>query len=342
MPRSITNRYNLPDPVLNAVKHDGHINAGNLSVTQLLDSPRVRILKSKHQYEEDVSDMLEALHGTAMHGILQYSVPNGKTKQAFMLTMQELLDKLKKITDEEKKEGLRKVIEYLKKYHDMVLTGNDRYLVEQTLRTEIDGVVLYGTFDLYDTLTNSLEDYKNWKTAKWRFEESRILAKQQLNVYAYLAMVNGFKVDNLFINAFFKDWSNSVAFKSKDYPPHKIMRIPVKLGTPDQILAFIKDRIRIHKEAEENLPLCTGSERWAKADEYVIKTPGVRRAVKKCGDNPHLAQQWITENKHRVPKAFIEKRPGDSQRCASYCPVAQFCTQRQEELVKQKEEADQK
>lgn len=71
----ITNNHNLPESVLNALhrptytKGDAHI-----SCTELLNSPRIVQLKRKHwdDVEQDASEMVWQLFGSAIHHILEH------------------------------------------------------------------------------------------------------------------------------------------------------------------------------------------------------------------------------------------------------------------------------
>jgi len=76
----LTNKHKLPQPVVDAVNsYEYKPHSGKISVTELIDSPRVRQLKSRHHGEmsEDVSDRLYALMGQAMHKILEESNNTG-------------------------------------------------------------------------------------------------------------------------------------------------------------------------------------------------------------------------------------------------------------------------
>jgi hypothetical protein len=70
----ITNKYGLPETIMAFANRDNY-NAGksDITVTQLIDSPRVVMLRRKHNHEleQDVSEMLWALMGTAMHHVLE-------------------------------------------------------------------------------------------------------------------------------------------------------------------------------------------------------------------------------------------------------------------------------
>tara|TARA_Y100000114_G_scaffold156717_1_gene184927 strand:+ start:2303 stop:3169 length:867 start_codon:yes stop_codon:yes gene_type:complete len=69
-----TNIHNLPEPVFKALSHDDY-NSGlvHSSVTELIDSPRVRILNRRHKndIEIDVSERLWSVLGTAVHNLFE-------------------------------------------------------------------------------------------------------------------------------------------------------------------------------------------------------------------------------------------------------------------------------
>ena len=71
----ITNKYNLPQIIVNVAERPTY-NKGNanISATQLLNSPRIVALTKQHEeeLEEDISGMLWALIGSAMHGLLEH------------------------------------------------------------------------------------------------------------------------------------------------------------------------------------------------------------------------------------------------------------------------------
>lgn len=85
---NITNKFNLPEAFLSFARN-GKYDRGNsdISVTTLIDSPRVNILKQqrKDEIETDVSDMIWPLFGTAVHHMLESSTPKGN------VTMEERL-----------------------------------------------------------------------------------------------------------------------------------------------------------------------------------------------------------------------------------------------------------
>lgn len=75
----ITNKFGLPEPIYNALTHDDYSRGdSNRSVTQLIDAPRIRILRQEFDYEMDASDMAWLVLGKSMHHWFEvHTRPNG-------------------------------------------------------------------------------------------------------------------------------------------------------------------------------------------------------------------------------------------------------------------------
>lgn len=70
----LTNRANLPEAFVNAVKNDGYTKGdADFSITELMDSPKSVALKKRHwdEIEEDVQDRVWSLFGQVTHTILE-------------------------------------------------------------------------------------------------------------------------------------------------------------------------------------------------------------------------------------------------------------------------------
>jgi len=70
----LTNKFNLPDPIVNAVQNQGYTpGSSDITVTQLIQPPLIRQLRIQHDndIEEDASDRVWALFGTAVHHLLE-------------------------------------------------------------------------------------------------------------------------------------------------------------------------------------------------------------------------------------------------------------------------------
>src|SRR5512137_1130247 len=71
----LTNIHNLPQTIVNVIKRPTYSKGrANMSVTELLNSPRIVQLKRKHwdALEEDAADMVWSIFGTAIHGVLEH------------------------------------------------------------------------------------------------------------------------------------------------------------------------------------------------------------------------------------------------------------------------------
>jgi len=72
----LTNKYGLPESFVAFANNDTYSSgASDISVTGLIDSPRIRIMKRENasEMESDVVDMVWALFGTAVHHVLESS-----------------------------------------------------------------------------------------------------------------------------------------------------------------------------------------------------------------------------------------------------------------------------
>jgi len=69
----LTNRLNLPLPIVRAVQHDDYEQSGDISVTGLIQPPRIRQLTARHRenISVDVADRIWPLLGSNTHYILE-------------------------------------------------------------------------------------------------------------------------------------------------------------------------------------------------------------------------------------------------------------------------------
>jgi hypothetical protein len=341
----LTNRFGLPDTIVKACEYDTHRNAGTISVTTLIDAVQVRKLKEKHDYEVDVTEKIYALLGTSLHHILERSDVDHMKKQAFIMTAETLMKEAMKIesntstsmTPEEKMaqaQNLKGVANYLFQCIPVLFpeVGN-RYIFELTLKLDYGDHVISGTFDLYDKLMGILYDYKFCSVYQYMHPESRDKWNQQTNIYAYMLIQAGYPVNGIRIVCFFRDWNKYGSMKERQkYPDRQIMEIPVEVRAIEKIEGLIAMRLDLHRRADagENIE-CSGKDRWATATEYAVMVPKGKRALS-IETSAAMAQKYIDDNRHKKANMYIETRPGESRRCAEYCPVSKFCPQYAKEL----------
>jgi len=331
---TFTNKHNLPQSFVNAITTDNHVSLGDISVTQLIDAPQIRMLKKLHDYEMDVMDLIAMMIGTGLHKVLE----EGDMKGTFNArTLQKASGVLRELKQDKGADYLLKIIETeLKEKIDTDVT------VEKTLTIEVAGWVLSGTGDRHTMSLSLLEDYKTATASAVMYPEIKKMWNKQLNVYAVMYRENGMPVDKARIIAILKDWSKMKIMQNKDYPKVPVLMHDIPILDHDKMFKYIEKRIKLHQRAEagESIP-CTANDRWAKPDMWAVKKVGGKRAMKLfLNDTDPIA--FIEKKKDLVQgELFVEHRKGESFRCANgYCPVSDVCPQYKEELRIASEEAE--
>ena len=86
----ITNHFDLPEAFVRFEERNAHTREGaDISVTELIDSPRIHTLKERHKdhIEEDISGRVMSLLGTAVHTVLEQGAPANCTVEERLFTM---------------------------------------------------------------------------------------------------------------------------------------------------------------------------------------------------------------------------------------------------------------
>ncbi len=223
----LTNKAGLPQPVFEALTNREYSKGdADISVTGLIDSPRVRVLKARHDHEIEVeAEMgLAAFMGTCLHKGIESGTRSGTS--------------------------------------------------ERRLTIEVEGWKVSGGTDHFDS--GVITDYKSTNVFKAVYAKSgRVKSfEEQLNVYAEIHRQNGFLVSGLKIWMWFLDWRRNefkeASRKNKlwvpnvrsGYPDHKWITYELPLWSSDIAKEFILKRVRLHQEAEKELPLCSTEDIW--------------------------------------------------------------------------------
>jgi len=288
----ITNNAGYPEALVKAVENDSYSKGEGVdrSVTGLLSPPRQAALKEIHGHEivEDVSDRTYALYGQLVHLLLERAGEQSRNA-----------------------------------------------INEERLYAEVGGWTISGQTD---TLTLT-EDQRSWIISDFKFVTSYKFKRsysgelvipedyeQQLNMYGHLLRENGFKVDGLKIVAIYRDWSKLEAKRDKNYPQLGAETHDVPLWSEDKAKTFMEERVRLHQAAENDLPECDASERWAKPDKYALMPNAKSVRARKLFDSEIDATTWAAANNMK-PGFVVNHRKGANVRCENYCPVSEWCDQ---------------
>lgn len=163
---------------------------------------------------------------------------------------------------------------------------------------------------------------------------------QQLNLLKMLydnqdsVNVNIHYITNMYVIAFFRDWSeNKYLQDPASYPKHPYAQFQISPWSTGDAEEFLVERIRLNLEADyqvsgqklSNHLLCNEQERWHKPDSWAAKSPGAKRAQKVFYSEKE-ASDWINAKPLGKKTYDIEHRPGEDTRCMKYCNVNRFCT----------------
>jgi len=287
----ITNKYDLPDAFLNFARDDKYTKGkADISVTTLIDAPRVRLMKTiyANKSETDVTDMIWPLFGTAVHHILESA------------------DETENVTVEER---------LYANAANWVLSGaldHQEVLPDGTVQ-----ITDYKVTSAWSVILGKKEWERQQNCYAWLVENSND------------GVNRGKTVSKIRICAILRDWQRRKAQFDPEYPQSPVVVVELPLWTPEQREEYIYERIDLHQEAQMNFDLydqfalCSEEDQWAKPDAWAVKKKGQKRASK-IYDNLKDAQGHVDEK----IGLEVEHRKGEKTRCeGNYCGVAEFCEQ---------------
>lgn len=366
----LTNRLGLPEAIVRALMVDEYDRgAANISVTGLTSPPRLVALREAHDDEltEDVSDLIFALLGKAVHKILEVADadnPGTITEKRYFMRLLGTLG-------------------------EWVVSGQ---MDSIELEADASGGVV-------------IKDWKTAKVAEMKFGV-KVEREQQLNVYKVLLELAGYNVIGLQDIFILRDWSKVQAAKQptsvptltgtpmvSDYPDSQVVVHDVRMWSHEEAGKYIMGRLAVHQQAQaaynkalryertgigdgtefslmpqDVLPECDDEERWARPASFAAIKHGAKVASRlfdteaeaeayaqehTSGFGEYYTEEQADgtikvfkgENAKRASKTFktlpeadawiaaqaetydVQARPGESIRCEFYCPVSSICQQ---------------
>ena len=299
----LTNNKGLPQTVVNAIQYarSSYQPMGDIGVTTLIAPLQQKILRSRysHMVEEDASDSIYSLMGTAVH---DYLVQHGS--HADTITEESLEADFEIGADRP------------------VSLGGTFDLLEH--RPGEAGEM------------NVLVDYK--VSSIYSASEPKPEWIQQVNIYNLLLHETG-RVHGgataARIALFLRDWSKIKAGYEKDYPSTQVVVHDIPLHPLEQVKTNVEGMLAEYVQhldtPDEDLPECTADERWARGESWAVFRNMAQRALRVVYSEEE-AQGLVKElrakpHRGRPPTFRIVHRPGKSIRCQHYCPVARWCVQ---------------
>jgi len=286
---NITNKHNLPQTLVNLAKRDNY-SRGNarISVTQLIGSPRIRILTAEKQAEivTDVSESLWSLLGRALHSVVEQGADETNIPEERLFT--EVLGWL------------------LSGGVDLQLLGNNSDGARQVGVSDYKMTTAWAVMNPKPDWERQLNSYAYLieKEKGWEVTDLTINAVVRDWSRHEAARREGYPQAPLVVLP-----QTLWSFKARE----------------EYVTERIKIHQEAERAFDwgEAMPDCSDEERWFKPGKLAIMKEGRVKALKLFDINEReQAEAYATEN-----KATVTERPGENTRCENFCQVAQWCDQ---------------
>lgn len=291
---AITNKFNLPAPLVEAVRNDGYSNSGTLSVTTLLKPPQAVAIERAHAEEltEDASDRIWALLGQATHTILE--------RAAATLGDEYLIEQRFHATLEGTK------------------VSGQCDIIHKPTKTVQD----YKVTSAY-AAKSAISEGKS----EWTLQLSMLAALARRNGHEVergqiVAILKDWSRRTAEEEA-----RKAASFGAAcSYPQANVILLDIPLMSNDETIAWMRERVLQFKAAEQGSPPpCTDEERWKQPGKFAVMKQGRKTALRlydnELDANVHLSSAG--------PGHYIDARPTKFNRCEAYCGAAQWCPQHQ-------------
>lgn len=264
----ITNRHNLPDTFLSFARDDKYDRgSADISVTTLIDAPRVNILRQQRADEitADVSDMIWPLLGTAVHHMLESAEPKGH------VTMEERL---------------------FTKVNGWVVSGQIDH------QEEIDGKVYISDYKVTSvwSVIYGKEDWVNQLNCY--AELVRREKGREVGGVRIIAILRDWQRREA---QFKPDYPQSPVV-TVDIPLWDELRATAYM---EERVHLHQDAQMIW-DTREAVVECSDEERWTKPDAWAVTKVGAKRATKVCATEQE-AKDWVQNQGSRTGYQIIKR-----------------------------------
>ena len=290
-----TNKHDIPKEIIRAIENDQYTRGNSdISVTGLLQPPRIRLLEREHHDDIvlDYSDETWKILGQAVHAILERANENYDDT----ITEQRLFADIEGWTVSGQTDSLA--------VHDKVLKD-------------------YKVTSVW-TVVNALKEGKSdWEKQlncyAYLYKLNTGETINQLNIIAIARDWN--RRDSRARGGDYPQ-SNIITLDIPLWSEQEQLQF-----FKDRVSFHRSSEFKHSMDGE--LPLCSDEDRWKREDTFRVVKKGRKRAIRVL---PSLkeAEEFLGSNEDGLS---IEFSKGESIRCGAYCNVAQFCNQYKEELA---------
>ena len=292
----LTNIHSLPETIVNVIRRPTYSKGkANMSVTELLNSPRIVQLKRKHwdDLTEDASDMVWSIFGTAIHGVLEH----GKDDHHIV------------------EERIHIELD------GMHISG----AIDLQELTE-DGIILsdYKTTSAWAVMNEKQDWHNQLNSYAYLVEKAKGIPVKKLQIVAIVRDWNR-------RDAATREGYPKAPIVVIDIPlwpfAHREAYVRDRISLHGDAL--------FEMETDGEMPECTSEEMWERPTVYALKKDGNVRAksVHETREAAETALAAATEKAKKGEKFLIEVREGGRTRCESFCQVAPYCKQHQDYMA---------
>lgn len=279
---TFSNRFNAPKTLVNLLERDDYTRGhARISVTQLIDAPRIRLLREKHDADIviDVSDSLWALVGRALHKVAETGA------------------------DEEHLAEERLYDQVL----GWVISGG------VDVQRISEGSAIIGDYKLcaaYALRHEKPEWERQLNIYAWLVRKAKGLVAERLEVYAVVRDWNRREAarDRSYPQAPIQ--VVPVRLWTPDVQEQYVL---------DRVR--VHQQAETAAELGGDLPECSDQERWMRGSTFAVMKPGAKRAIKLCGTREEAGAvcgknpgTFVTER-----KADPVRCSGDFCRVSKWC-----------------------
>ena len=294
---NITNNHNLPQSFVNFARNDKYSKGqSDISVTTLIDSPRVRLLRDAKSSEmtSDAADMIWPLFGTAVHHILE------SASEDEGVTLEERL---------------------YATVNDWVLSGAvDHQKVEGNAIRITD----YKVTSVWSVIHGKIEWEQQLNCYAFLAQKTKGMKVKSLQICAILRDWNRREAERRY------DYPQApVALIDIPIWPEtkRIEYIKERVA--------MHQEAQMNYDLEQAFPSCSDEDRWKRGEAWAVKKKGNKRALR-VFETEELAHGFAVAHKARKNEYVleIEHREGEYVRCkGDYCGVANLCSQFKGDIV---------
>lgn len=224
----ITNNAGLPQSVFEALSHDEYSDDGaDISVTGLIDSPRIRVLRKIHdeKISLEADTLLASFLGKAFHKAIETRTKTGTAERRLFIEVNGW-----------------KLSGGMDHYHEGVLTD---YKTATCFKTSLgcEG--------------GRIEEWENQLNVYAHILRKNGHPAHKLMLFCFFkdwnrrSFATAVKSNKVF-----------VPYQQGGYPDKTWVHFEVPLWSESQAEGYILKRVKMHQAAEEKLPLCSEKEIW--------------------------------------------------------------------------------